>query len=622
MLPAFRFLYTKLASSGFHRAEIRTDSPDLTELGNRAQTSSSIAIGIYVTQPSLTQQYFNYTQLAADLSTAIRLCRILQKKCLVLWFFAAALLLTSVAQAQTWTLVWSDEFDAPAGPFTPTSSNNQWWTFDTGHGIFGTGEIEYMIEDGSTSYLDGNGHLVIETYKVGSNYYSARFKTKLNGSFGYDFQYGRVEASIQIPTTQGVWPAFWMMGDNGVSWPGRGEIDIMENKGSEPNRVLGTIHGVGYATTGLGGHFNSDVPFYQDFHTYGMIWSPFLIQFYVDDPANIYASYTPGEIRGVGTNPSTGASTLDQWDFWGHDFYILFDVAVGGGFPGPPGPGTVMPQFMNIDYVRVYQADAPAGPTSLSATAVSNSQVQLSWTASTTSDPTVTYDVFRSTTPGTAHNISNTDMSNMISTGVTGTTFTDVMLNPGTTYYYQVTASGQESGESDLSNEASVTLATTGTDIQAIAISAGSLVGTDKFVQDIGYSTGATNAYPDVIDVSGVADPAPQGVYRTERWGPTTYTIPNLTPGGSYMVRLHFAETAFQGVGQRHFNVVINGTQVLNNYDIYADAGALFKATEKVFSVTADDNGTITIDFRAGTGAPHTNPSIRGIEILPTSGGC
>src|SRR6516165_4213436 len=68
-------------------------------------------------------------------------------------------LFAASAKAQTWTLVWSDEFDGPAGPFTPTSSNNQWWTFDTGHGIFGTGEIEYMIDDGSTSYLDGQGNL-------------------------------------------------------------------------------------------------------------------------------------------------------------------------------------------------------------------------------------------------------------------------------------------------------------------------------------------------------------------------------------------------------------------------------------------------------------------------------
>jgi beta-glucanase (GH16 family) len=525
-------------------------------------------------------------------------------------------LFAASAKAQTWTLVWSDEFDGPAGPFTPTSSNNQWWTFDTGHGIFGTGEIEYMIDDGSTSYLDGQGNLVVETYKTGTNYYSARFKTKLNGGFGYDFRYGRVEARIQIPTSQGIWPAFWMMGDNGVSWPGRGEIDIMENKGSEPNRILGTIHGIGYAGTGLGGHFTSDRPFYQDFHLYGMIWSPYLIEFYVDDSTNIYASYTPGEIMGVGRNPSTGASTTGEWDFWGHDFYILFDVAVGGRFPGPPGPNTVMPQFMNIDYVRVYQADPPNGPTQLSATAISNSQVQLSWTASTTSDPNLTYNIFRSTTPGTAHDISNTDMSHMISTGVAGTTFTDVMLSPGTTYYYVVSATGQESGESDLSNEVSATVPASGTQIQPIAIGAGGLVGTNNFVQATGFSMGATNAYPDVIDVSGVTDPAAQGVYRTEHWGPTTFTISNLTSGGSYTVRLHFAETAFQGVGQRHFNVTINGALVLNNYDIYADAGALFKATEKVFAVTADDSGTITIAFTGGTGAPHTNPSIRGIEVL------
>ena len=529
------------------------------------------------------------------------------------------LLLPPVASAQNWVLVWSDEFDGPAGPFTSTSASNQWWTFETGHGIFGTGEIEFMIDDGSTTFLDGNGHLVIETYKSGSNYFSARLKTQLNDKFGFDFQYGRVEARIQIPTSQGIWPAFWMLGDNGVVWPGRGEIDIMENNGSKPNRVLGTIHGIGYANSGLGGHFDSATPFFQDFHTYGMIWSPYLVQFYVDDPANIYASYTPGEIMGVGHNPSNGASTLGQWDFYGHPFFILFDVAVGGGFPGPPGSKTVLPQFMKIDYVRVYQAAPPDPPTSLTATPISDSQVQLSWNPSTTNDPNLTYNIFRSTTPGTEHNISNIDMSNMISTGVTGTSFTDVMLNPGTTYYYQVTASGQQSGESDPSNEVAAGLPNIETFIQPIAISAGSIVGTDRFVQDVGYISGATNAYPDVIDVSGVPDPAPQGVYRTERWAPSTYVIPNLTPGAGYTVRLHFAETAFKGIGQRLFNVAINGTQVVTNYDIFADAGTLFKATEKVFAVSADDLGAITIAFTPGTGAPHTNPSIRGIEIVPSA---
>jgi beta-glucanase (GH16 family) len=537
-------------------------------------------------------------------------------------FFAVAalLILAGTANAQNWTLIWSDEFNGPAGPFTPTSSNNQFWTFETGQGVFGTGEIEDMISDGTTSYLDGNGHLVIKTYKSGSTYFSARIKTQLNGAFGKEFQYGRLEASIQIPTSQAIWPAFWMMGDNGVTWPGRGEIDIMENNGAKPTQIRGTIHGIGYANTGLGTHFDSTTPFYQGYRTYGVIWSPYLIQFYVDDPSNIYATYTPGEIMGVGTDPSNGASTLGQWDFWGHPFFILFDVAVGGGFVGPPGSGTVVPQFMNIDYVRVYQATPPPAPSSLTAAAASNSQVVLNWSASVTSDPNVTYNIFRSTTSGTEHSISNTNMSSMISTGVKGTSFTDVLLTPGTTYYYEVTATGQESGESPVSNEAVVKLPSTGTTVQPIAISSGSLVGTDNFVQDVGYNLGASNAYPDVIDVSKVTSPAPQGVYRTERWAPTTYTIPNLTPGDSYTVRLHFAETAFAAAAQRAFNVAINGAQVLTNFDIFAAAGGEFIANVQEFKAPADSSGTITLAFTKGTnGAPHTNPSIRGIEIIPAT---
>jgi beta-glucanase (GH16 family) len=536
---------------------------------------------------------------------------------------AALLLLAPMAGAQNWVLVWSDEFNGPAGPFTPTSSNNQFWTFETGKGVFGTGEIEDMISDGTTSFLDGNGHLVIKTYLSGGTYFSARIKTQLNGSFGKEFTYGRVEASIQIPTSQAIWPAFWMMGDNGVSWPGRGEIDIMENNGAKPTQIKGTIHGIGYANTGLGVHFNSPdgvTPFAAGYHTFGMIWSPYLIQFYVDSPTNIYATMTPGDIMGVGTSGT--ASTLGQWDFWGHPFFILFDVAVGGGFVGPPGPNTVVPQFMNIDYVRLYQAAPPAGPTSLTATPVSNSQVQLNWAASTSTDANLTYNVFRSTTPGAEHSISNTNMSNMIATGVSGTSFTDVLLSPGTIYYYEVTATSQASGESALSNEAAASVPSTGTNVQAIAISSGSLVGTNNFVQDTGFSGGGSNAYPDVIDVSGVANPAPQSVYRTERWAPFSYTIPNLSPGASFTVRLHFAETAFAAAGQRAFNVAINGTPVLTNYDIFADAGAEFKATEKVFTATADTTGKIVIAFTAGTnGAPHTNPSFRGLEVIP-SGAC
>src|SRR5258707_13549651 len=111
--------------------------------------------------------------------------------CRYLLLITAFLLLAPLASAQNWVLVWSDEFNGPAGPFTPTSSNNQFWTFETGTGVFGTGEIEDMISDGTTSFLDGNGNLVIKTYKSGSTYYSARFKTKVTGSFGKEFSIGR-----------------------------------------------------------------------------------------------------------------------------------------------------------------------------------------------------------------------------------------------------------------------------------------------------------------------------------------------------------------------------------------------------------------------------------------------
>src|SRR5260370_41904175 len=124
---------------------------------------------------------------------------------------------------------------------------------------------------------------------AGGCFFSARLKTQLISGRGFDFQYGRVESNIQIPTSQAIWPAFWMLGDNGVSWPGRGEIDIMENNGAKPTQIKGTIHGIGYANTGLGAHFNSATPFTNGFHTFGMLWSPFLIHFYVNSPTASYA---------------------------------------------------------------------------------------------------------------------------------------------------------------------------------------------------------------------------------------------------------------------------------------------------------------------------------------------
>lgn len=120
---------------------------------------------------------------------------------------------------------------------------------------------------------------------------------------------------------------------------------------------------------------------------------------------------------------------------------------------------------------------------------------------------------------------------------------------------------------------------------------------------------GGTNA---AINTTGVSDPAPQGVYQTNRCGNFTYSIPNLTPSASYTVRLHFAETYWKGVGKRIFGVKLNGQQVLTNFDIFATAGAADKAVVEQFTTAADASGMITIQFIT----VQDNALVSGIEVL------
>jgi beta-glucanase (GH16 family) len=194
-----------------------------------------------------------------------------------------------------------------------------------------------------------NGSLVITAFKetytgsdgVRRNYTSARMKTA--GKF--DQQYGRFESRIKIPYGQGIWPAFWMLGNNSgpVGWPGCGEIDIMENIGKEPAIVHGTIHGPGYAgAAGIGSSFSiASGRFADDYHLYAVEWEPNVIRFYVD--SNLYATRTPADLP-QGT----------KW-VYDHPFFMILNVAVGGDWPGAPDNTTVFPQTMLVDYVRVYK---------------------------------------------------------------------------------------------------------------------------------------------------------------------------------------------------------------------------------------------------------------------------
>jgi beta-glucanase (GH16 family) len=244
--------------------------------------------------------------------------------------------------AKAWVMVWSDEFNGADGS-APDSAK---WKYDLGNNNgWGNNELETYTNSAANVQQKG-GNLVITAIKSGSaadpSYTSARIKTE--GL--YDHGYGRVEARIKIPHGQGMWPAFWMLGNNigKVGWPTCGEIDIMENIGKEPAIVHGTIHGPGYSGEhGIGSPYSqpNDKRFSDDFHVYAVEWEPNQIRFYVDE--NLYATRTPADLP-KGTT----------W-VYDHNFFIILNVAVGGGWPGYPDGTTTFPQQMLVDYVRVYE---------------------------------------------------------------------------------------------------------------------------------------------------------------------------------------------------------------------------------------------------------------------------
>jgi beta-glucanase (GH16 family) len=242
------------------------------------------------------------------------------------------------------TPIWQDEFDGAAG----TTFDRTRWTADTGGGGFGNQEREFYTTNTENVALDGNGHLVI-TARVDSShtcwygtcrYTSARLKTQ--GLYAH--AYGRFEARIKIPRGQGLWPAWWMLGANigSVGWPQCGEIDIMENIGREPAIVHGTAHGPGYSGgNGIGAPDTlSQGVFADDFHVYAVSWQPQQVVWSMD--GHVYHRLTPANLP-AGT----------QW-VYNQPFFLLLNVAVGGGWPGDPDSTTTFPQQMVVDYVRVF----------------------------------------------------------------------------------------------------------------------------------------------------------------------------------------------------------------------------------------------------------------------------
>ncbi len=238
----------------------------------------------------------------------------------------------------------------------------------------------------------------------------------------------------------------------------------------------------------------------------------------------------------------------------------------------------------------------PAPPVNLTATAFGPTSVYLNWSATADTDR---YNVKRSATTGGPY---------VTIASPTANSYTDTSLTTGATYYYVVSALNA-AGESANSAQAGATL------LGGYAVnSGGGLAG--SFAPDACYAGGNAYSTTAAIDLGGLTDPAPEAVYRSERWASPsfTYTFAGLAAGAPYNVRLHFAEIYFTGAGQRRFHVAINGTPVLSEFDIVAAAGAANKGVIRSFTADADSSGQIIIQFSAGSA---DNPKSSGIEVQP-----
>jgi beta-glucanase (GH16 family) len=262
------------------------------------------------------------------------------------------------------TLVWSDEFaNSTASPAQPNPAT---WTYDTGLNCCGNNELETYCAWASTTGpcnpsspnafvgTDGYLHIVAEQPTAGTaTYTSARLKSQ--GLFS--FQYGRIEARLMLPESQGMWPAFWLLGNNiaTINWPSCGEADVMEHiDGSNtPFGGAGSGNPPGYDWTQSSVHgtgLNGGTPYTTagfsaaQWHTYGMIWSKGQVQYYVDSPTGAgqpYETFTPSTMAGT-------------WPFDQGPQFVILNLAVGGDWPGSPDSTTVFPSTMLVDYVRIY----------------------------------------------------------------------------------------------------------------------------------------------------------------------------------------------------------------------------------------------------------------------------
>jgi len=244
-----------------------------------------------------------------------------------------------------WTEVWADEFNG-------ATVDAAKWNFEVGTGVdkglngWGNDELEYYTSrEENTSVQEGVLRITArhEAFE-GSDYTSARLTSE--GLFSVT--YGRVEARMKLPIGQGIWPAFWLLGNSigEQGWPACGEIDLMEFRGQLPNTVSGALHGEGYSGGGSLGNTYSlpgDARFSEDFHIFSLEWDPGRIAWLVD--GELFHLVTPASIPAHGT-----------WAF-SDSFFLILNLAVGGNYVGSPDHTTEFPQTLEVDYIRVFKRE-------------------------------------------------------------------------------------------------------------------------------------------------------------------------------------------------------------------------------------------------------------------------
>jgi len=250
--------------------------------------------------------------------------------------------MTSVTS--TLPVLWQDAFDQPLG----SGPDPARWTHDLGASGWGNVELQAYTDSRENSFVaedpaavNGRALVIKAVRNEAGGYTSAR----LNTQHKFSIRHGRVEARLKLPRGQGIWPAFWMLGDGfgRVPWPACGEIDVMEMIGHQPGTLYGTLHGPGYSA-GEGLTKSVQLPggaaFADGYHVFGVDWRPNRIDWHLD--GKIYHTLTPSQLP-------AGA----PWVFDDTPFFLLLNLAVGGKWPGYPDDTTRFPQEYRVDYVRV-----------------------------------------------------------------------------------------------------------------------------------------------------------------------------------------------------------------------------------------------------------------------------